>query len=149
MGEETGQGMSGGAESRPDPATIKARFDAIAARLGVAPEAIVQAMMERVVAVDEEWSRAGLPGIGAWPAAARISAAADVTVVANVAVDAVSGRVRHRTDAWPAGAPFPLSDQECAALVRGYAVHWDAGLDALFQVPGRWEMIDGYIVARR
>ena len=50
---------------------------------------------------------------------------------------------------WPENKPFPLSDAECARLVRGHAVRWRGTLDDMFYLPGNYEMIDGWLYVRR
>lgn len=46
---------------------------------------------------------------------------------------------------WPADKPFPLTDAECAELVRGGAVRWRGTFDDFDLLPGKYEMIDGWI----
>ena len=52
-------------------------------------------------------------------------------------------------DVWPKEKPFPLSDAECARLVRGYPVRWHGTLDEMLSLPGTYEMIDGWLYVRR
>ncbi len=52
-------------------------------------------------------------------------------------------------DIWPEDKPFPLSNAECARLVRGHAVRWRGTLDEMFLLPGTYEMIDGCLYVRR
>lgn len=46
-------------------------------------------------------------------------------------------------DVWPEDRPFPLTDEECARLVRGHAVRWRGTLDERLELPGVYEMLDG------
>ena len=52
-------------------------------------------------------------------------------------------------DIWPEDKPFPLSDAECARLVRGHAVRWRGTLDEMLSLPGMYEMMDGWLYVRR
>ena len=58
----------------------------------------------------------------------------------------VSGNIRPRPCVWPADKPFPLTDAECAALVRGYKVRWRGEFDDFLEhLPGKYEMTDGFL----
>lgn len=46
---------------------------------------------------------------------------------------------------WPKDRPFPLTPEECERLVRGYPVPWRGSLDDFLLLPGKYEMIDGWI----
>ena len=48
-------------------------------------------------------------------------------------------------DVWPDDKPFPLSDAECARLVRGHPVRWRSTLDEMLKLPGMYEMAEGWI----
>ena len=52
-------------------------------------------------------------------------------------------------DVWPDDKPFPLSDAECARLVRGHPVRWRSTLDEMLKLPGMYEMVDGWLYVRR
>jgi hypothetical protein len=52
-------------------------------------------------------------------------------------------------DVWPDGRPFPLTDAECARLVRGHPVRWRGTLEEMLELPGTYEMIDGWLYVRR
>jgi hypothetical protein len=52
-------------------------------------------------------------------------------------------------DVWPEDEPFPLSDAECARLVRGHPVRWRGTLDEAMRLPGRYEMVRGWLYTRR
>ena len=52
-------------------------------------------------------------------------------------------------DVWPEDEPFPLSDAECARLVRGHPVRWRGTLEQALRLPGRYEMANGWLHARR
>jgi hypothetical protein len=52
-------------------------------------------------------------------------------------------------DVWPEDKPFPLTDTECARLVRGHPLRWRGTLDEALSLPGRYEMIDAWLYARR
>ena len=52
-------------------------------------------------------------------------------------------------DVWPEHEPFPLTDAECARLVRGHPVRWRGTLEEMLRLPGRYEMVDGWLYARR
>jgi hypothetical protein len=52
-------------------------------------------------------------------------------------------------DVWPDDKPFPLSDAECARLVRGHPVRWRSTLDETLSLPGTYEMTDGWLYVRR
>jgi hypothetical protein len=52
-------------------------------------------------------------------------------------------------DVWPDGKPFPLSDAECARLVRGHPVRWRGTLEEALSLPGTYEMMDGWLYVRR
>lgn len=46
---------------------------------------------------------------------------------------------------WPVDKPFPWSDAECAAFVRGHRVRWPLSMDELVdELPGRVEMYGGF-----
>jgi hypothetical protein len=45
--------------------------------------------------------------------------------------------------------PFPLTDAECARLVRGHPVCWRGTLEEVLALPGAYEMIDGWLHVRR
>jgi hypothetical protein len=38
-------------------------------------------------------------------------------------------------DVWPDDKSFPLSDAECARLVRGHPVRWRGTLDEMLKLP--------------
>jgi len=44
-------------------------------------------------------------------------------------------------DVWPDDEPFPLTDAQCARLVRGHAVRWCGTLDEALSLPGTYEMM--------
>jgi hypothetical protein len=48
---------------------------------------------------------------------------------------------------WPDDEPLPLDPDECVALVKGLAVRPRKPFDVqmLSQLPGKWEMMDGWI----
>jgi len=50
---------------------------------------------------------------------------------------------------WPDETQFPLSDAQCAALCRGHAVRWPLDLEALSELPGRYELLEGWLVMKR
>lgn len=50
---------------------------------------------------------------------------------------------------WPIDKPFPWTDAECAAFVRGHQVKWPLTLEEFFLLPGKIEMTDGYAVLWR
>jgi hypothetical protein len=52
-------------------------------------------------------------------------------------------------DVWPDDKPFPLSDAECARLVRGHLVRWRGTLEEMLDLPGTYEMMDGWLYVRR
>ena len=52
-------------------------------------------------------------------------------------------------DVWPEERPFPLSDPECARLVRGHPVRWSGTLEEALSLPGMYEMVDGWLYVRR
>jgi hypothetical protein len=52
-------------------------------------------------------------------------------------------------DIWPEDKPFPLSDAECARLVRGHLVRWRGTLEEMLDLPGMYEMMDGWLYVRR
>jgi hypothetical protein len=52
-------------------------------------------------------------------------------------------------DVWPDDKPFPLSDAECARLVRGHLVRWRGTLEEALELPGMYEMMDGWLYVRR
>lgn len=66
-------------------------------------------------------------------------------VVVECAVDAMTGRIRDQGFKWPADKPLPWSEFDCAAAVRGYAVHWPGEFDDFVNcLRGQWEMSDRY-----
>lgn len=70
-----------------------------------------------------------------------------IDIAVGHGVDAITGRIRHGHDPiWPVDRPFPLSDAECAALVRGHAVKWDGDPEYLNDLPGMYETRDGYAI---
>ena len=46
---------------------------------------------------------------------------------------------------WPADKPFPLTDAECAEIVRGGMVRWRGTRDEFFLLPGKYEMSKGWM----
>jgi hypothetical protein len=52
-------------------------------------------------------------------------------------------------DVWPDDKPFPLADAECARLVRGHPVRWGGTLEEALNLPGMYEMMDGWLYVRR
>ncbi len=52
-------------------------------------------------------------------------------------------------DVWPEERPFPLTDTECARLVRGHPVRWRGTLEEALELPGMYEMMDGWLYVRR
>jgi hypothetical protein len=57
------------------------------------------------------------------------------------------GSVRPGYVVWPADTPFPWSDAECAAFVRGHMVRWPLSIECLLRdLPGKVELDDGYAV---
>ncbi len=52
-------------------------------------------------------------------------------------------------DVWPDDGPFPLSDAECTRLVRGHLVRWRGTLEEALELPGMYEMLDGWLYVRR
>jgi hypothetical protein len=52
-------------------------------------------------------------------------------------------------DIWPDDKPFPLSDAKCARLVWGHPVRWRGTLEEALDLPGRYEMMDGWLYVRR
>lgn len=50
---------------------------------------------------------------------------------------------------WPKERPFPLSDAECAAVCHGHAVRWDGTIDDMLALPGRYELLDGWLMLKR
>ena len=62
---------------------------------------------------------------------------------------AALGTVRQGTFTWPADKPFPWSDAECAAFVRGHMVYWPLSMDEMIaELPGKVEMVNRYAVQR-
>mgnify|MGYP000915975673 FL=1 len=60
---------------------------------------------------------------------------------------AALGTVRQGSFTWPESKPFPWSDAECAAFVRGHKVYWPLSMDELVdELPGRVEMVDRHAV---
>ena len=61
--------------------------------------------------------------------------------------------IRHADEfslkAWDAARPFPLTNPQCTALLRGHAVRWAGGPDDLAGLPGRFELIDGWLILKR
>jgi hypothetical protein len=52
-------------------------------------------------------------------------------------------------DIWPDDKPFPLTDAECARLVRGHPVRWHGTLEEALHLPGMYKLMDGWIYVRR
>ncbi len=52
-------------------------------------------------------------------------------------------------DLWPEDEPFPLTDAACARLVRGHPVRWRGTLEQALRLPGRYEMVAGWLYCRR
>jgi hypothetical protein len=48
-------------------------------------------------------------------------------------------------DCWPDDKPFPLTDAECARLVRGHPVRWPGTVDEMLELPGKYELVDGWL----
>ena len=50
---------------------------------------------------------------------------------------------------WPVDKPFPLTPEECHRLLQGYPVPWRGTFNEfLTELPGRWELVGGYLVPR-
>jgi hypothetical protein len=52
-------------------------------------------------------------------------------------------------DVWPDDKSFPLCDAECARLVRGHPVRWRGTLEETLDLPGMYEMMDGWLYVQR
>ncbi len=52
-------------------------------------------------------------------------------------------------DVWSEDKPFPLSDAECARLVRGHPVRWRSTLEGTLNLPRMYELMDGWLYVRR
>lgn len=52
-------------------------------------------------------------------------------------------------DVGPDDKPFPLTNAECARLVRGHLVRWRGTLEEVLDLPGMYEMMDGWLYVRR
>ena len=52
-------------------------------------------------------------------------------------------------DVWPDDRSFPLTDAECARLVRGHAERWRGTLEEVLDLPGMYKMMDGWLYVRR
>ena len=52
-------------------------------------------------------------------------------------------------DVWPEDEPLPLTDAECARLVRGHPVRRRDTLEQALRLPGRYELAGGWLYARR
>lgn len=52
-------------------------------------------------------------------------------------------------EGWPEGAPFPLSASDCLALCRGDAVRWHGTIDKARLLPGRYELLSGWLILKR
>jgi hypothetical protein len=52
-------------------------------------------------------------------------------------------------DVWPDDKLFPLTDAQCARLVRGHLVRWRGTLEEALELPGVYEMMDGWLYVRR
>jgi hypothetical protein len=46
---------------------------------------------------------------------------------------------------WPEDKPFPLTDAECAEIIRGGMVRWRGTFDDFDLLPGKFEMINGWV----
>jgi hypothetical protein len=123
------------------PEPVARRFHELAAELGTSPELLVRQMIERLVGVDEEAKASGLHGIAPF---VRPDERTEVAV--DLGVVGATGRIRPTGFMWPADRPFPWSDLECAAAVRGYEVKWPGTMDEFFLLRGLWELADGYAV---
>ena len=45
--------------------------------------------------------------------------------------------------------PFPLTPNQCIALARGHDVRWRASFEDFLRLSGGWELIEGYVHAKR
>ena len=52
-------------------------------------------------------------------------------------------------DVWPEDAPLPLTDAACARLARGHPVRWRGTLEQALRLPGRYELVAGWLYVRR
>jgi hypothetical protein len=52
-------------------------------------------------------------------------------------------------DVWPEDQPFPLSDAECARLMRGHPVRRRGTLEQALRLPGTHELAGGWLYVRR
>ncbi len=50
---------------------------------------------------------------------------------------------------WDPDTPFPLTDAECAQLCRGHPIRWPGTAEDVLRLPGRYELLDGWLVTRR
>jgi hypothetical protein len=51
--------------------------------------------------------------------------------------------------AWGADKPFPLTEAQCCAVLKGHAVRWSADIDDVARLPGRFELIEGWLILKR
>ena len=52
-------------------------------------------------------------------------------------------------DAWPDDVPFPLSAVDCLNLCRGHAVRWHGSVEEAKALPGRYELLCGWLILTR
>jgi hypothetical protein len=122
------------------PQEALAAFGEIAHRLGRDPDDLLVKMVQKVVTVDRDLKRAGLKGIG------YFLGKINPDEVSAAAATAISGDIRESGFMWPSDKPFPWSDADCAAAVRGYEVRWPLSRDEFYLLRGKWEMVNGYAV---
>jgi hypothetical protein len=70
-------------------------------------------------------------------------------LIVDWSLSALDVDVIPRLDAWQGDKPFPLSDEQCIALARGHDVRWRGTFEEFCALPGCWELIEGYLHARR
>jgi len=58
------------------------------------------------------------------------------------------GTVRRRHWTWPDDVPFPWRDGESAAALRGDVGRWPLTVDECRRLPGRCELIAGWVYPR-
>ena len=156
-------GIAGVTPNRPIPATdrqnsdfgvvsmavsddVYAGLSAICGPIGTSPADLLAMMGTGVVEEDRAMLKRGSEGLGAnnpfddesWV----------IEAVVEHTIYPATGNVRPgQRIVWPADKPFPLTDAECAALVRGHLVRWPGTIgEYLTELPGKYELSGGYLM---
>jgi hypothetical protein len=120
-------------------------FIRVVEEIGLEPKALLYRMIGAVIALDADLRNTGLAGLSAW--CREGLPRGDLT---DCVGSALGSRILPSGFMWPSEQPFPWTDRECAAAVRGYKVKWRGSFDDFVEkLPGVWEMDEGFASLRQ